>query len=196
MKQGQVSRKFIVASLGTLCAISSVAGAVSWPRVTSIMSVRKELMKQAKEFDDASEAAESVRTYVSQEAEEVKAQQQEYDAKLPASEALPELLAEVKRAGKAASIADLAISTQQTEQFEDADRNTVEGLDGQLFRQPLVLSGRADYRSIAMLMDALLKGRRLVLVRELMMERAEGGRGLSFRAEADAYCFLKPKESK
>ena len=196
MKQGQVSRRFIVASLGMMCAISSVSGAISWPKVSSIMSVRKELLKQAKEFDTAAQAAESVRTYIAREKAVVTAQLEEYDAKLPAGEALPELLAEVKRAGKAASIADMAISTQETELFEDADRNTVEGVEGQCRRQPLVLSGRADYRSVAILVDGLLKGRRLVLVRELMVDKPEQSGRLTFRAEADAYCFLKQKDGK
>ncbi|HUS57399.1 MAG TPA: hypothetical protein VM141_02000 [Planctomycetota bacterium] len=193
MKQGQISRKFICGSLGMMCAISSVAGALSWPKVSAIMQMRTELRKQVGEFDRAAEASESVRKYKGSESARLAVQIAEYDAKLPAGEALPELLESARRASQAARITDMIISTREPDRLEDIDESLLQNNDGQCYRQPIVLSGRTDYRSFAVLLGDLAKGRRLVLAREFILEKIEPAGDVAFRAEADAFCFLKTK---
>jgi len=195
MKQTQVNLTFLAAAGCMLCAISAAAGAITWPKVATIVGVRKQLIEQVREFEAAKEAACFVQAYQEHQKDIVTALLEQYDAKMPVGESVPTLLADVKMACAAAGVGDVAIVTREPEALNpDAQQQ-----DGQssleLYCLPLVLTGRGDYRSLAAMLTNLAAGRRLVLVRELSAEKPENaGQAIVFRAEADAFCFLKPKE--
>ena len=179
-----------------VCAISVAAVLAAWPRIHGIMKTRARLAAQAREFDRARDAADAVQTYQLEEKAVVTGEAAEYDAKLPAGECLPELLAEVKRACLAAGLASVTITTRPVEPLELADGQPVEGQEGRCNRVPIVLSGTAGYRGLAALLGNLASGRRLVIVKTLNLEKAEASAAqITFTAEAEAFCFIRPADS-
>lgn len=192
MKQGQVNKKFIAASVGMMCAISVAAGLAAWPKIRGIVKARTQLAAQAREFDAAREAADAVRQYQLREKADVGERLAVYDAKLPAGHGLPDLLAAVQQACSAAGVSNVMIATLEAEPMDDANGDAVAGQEGRCLRVPITLSGSGDYRSVASMLGNLATGRRLVLVTELTLDKAEApSSDVVFRASAEAYCFVE-----
>jgi len=197
MRQSQVNRRFVFTAIGVVAAISLTAGVASWPRLCGISKTRSQLDVQARESDGARDAADAVREYQLREKAEVSRRLAIYDAKLPAGQCLPELLAAVKTACAAAGMPNVSISTQEAEPAEDADGNDVAAADGTCNRIPVIISGTGGYRDVASLLENLSAERRLIVIKELNIDRADSPSDrVVFRAEAEAYCFLKDERKR
>ena len=197
MKQGQVNRKFIAASVGMMCAITLAAGLASWPKIHRIMKTRTQLSAQAREFEAAREAADAVREYQVKEKAGVVERLAHYDMSLPAGQNLPDLLASVKQACTAAGVSNVMVSTMETDPMDDVNGDAVTGEEGRCHRIPITLSGTGSYRSIATMLSSLATGKRFVLVTELTLDKAEApSSNVTFRASAEAYCFLEEAQNR
>jgi len=197
VKQEWVNKKFMAATIGMLCAIAAAAAAVAYPRVTSIVKIRDELITGRHEFELFEEATASVDTYHDTEMPVISASLAEYDVKLPAGERLPELIAEVRRACRASAITDISIVTQGPRPLDPAGEQLAEFPDGLLHSLPLELAGTGTYRGLAALLNNLAAGRRLIVVKSFSIREADGHSGLiAFRAEAEGFCLLKTDKDK
>jgi len=196
MKQGQVNKKFVVTAIGMVAAISLTAGVASWARLRGISRTRSQLAAQATECDGARDAADAVREYQLEEKADVSRRLAVYEAKLPAGQCLPELLAAVKAACTAARMPNVSISTQEAEPAQDADGNDIAAADGTCNRIPIVISGTGGYREVATLLGNLSAAGRLIVITELNIDRAESPSDrIAFRAEAQAFCFMKDQQN-
>jgi len=196
MKQGQVNRKFVITAVGMVAAISLTAGVAGWPRLRGISKTRSQLDAQTRESDVARDAADAVRDYNLKEKATVCQRLAIYDAKLPAGHCLPELLAAIKAACTATGVPNVSISTQEAEPAEDADGNELTAAEGTCNRIPIIISGTGSYRDVATLLANLSAARRLIVVTELNVDKAESPSDrVAFRAEAEAYCFLNDQKN-
>jgi|GEM_PF-5994428 len=192
MKQERVNKTFVFATIGMLCAISTAATAVAYPKVARVIKVRDGIAAAEREFELCKKAASSVDAYYETEMPVISASLAKYDAKLPAAERLPELLADVKRACRAAGIAGVSISTQRATPNKLRDSRLSRCAAGVLHKVPLSVTGTSTYRGVAALLNNLAAGPRLVLTNSIIIKQADQRSGLiSFRAQVEGYCFLE-----
>jgi len=195
MKQPRFNRKFVIGTVAVLCVISVAAGAAAYPRIFNIVGIRKQLINSERDFQLCREAALAVETFRTAEGPIVNTLLKEFEAKLPAAEQIPELIREVKRAGRAAGIEGLSIVTGPPETMELCDERLAASEEGRLHRIRVDLSGAATYRGLAALLDELASGRRLVLAERLSIRKHQRVPSLvEFRIEAEAFCFLPVDE--
>jgi len=197
MRQEKVNKTFVLATLGMLSAIFAASTAVAYPKIMKVMKIRDEIRAAELEFELSKKAASSVDAYHEAEMPVITAALAEYDNKLPRGERVPELIAAVKRACKAAGVTDVSIATQKAGQFRLKDSRLTRCTEGSLHRLPVALTGTATYRGLAALLNNLAAGRRLILVDSITIKGADHRPGLiSFRAQVEGYCFLETARRK
>jgi len=189
MRKTRVSKKFLIA-LGVLLLLTSLSSSLSaWPRAARVQDMRRQVFDYLDEFPQLEDAAASVLNYRMHEGGNVEQLLAQYELSLPDSEALPELLAEIKAASEHAGVQETAISTRNTQLLTEMEATA----EGAWHCIPFTLSGKADYKDIAVLLDELSHARRLIVVRELVLQRTIDNL-IVFRAHGEAYCRLQLAE--
>jgi len=189
MRKTRVSKQFLTA-LGVLLLLTSLSSSLSaWPRAARVQGIRRQVFDYLDEFPQLEDAVESVLNYRKQEGGKIEQLLAQYEHSLPDTEALPELLSEIQAASEYAGVQDTAISTRSTQRLMEIDATA----EGAWHRIPFTLSGKAGYKDIALLLDRLSQARRLIVLRELVLQRTADSL-IVFQAHGEAYCRLQLAE--
>ena len=195
MKQPRFNKKFVIGTVALLCVISLGAGAAAYPKIHSLVHMRRELVRGEGDFNLFREAALSVETFRVAEQPIVDTLLRNFDARLPAGEQIPELIGDIRHAGREAGIENMTIVTNRPSRMEIEDERLARCDEGHLHRVPVNLSGTGTYRGLAALLAELATGRRLILAESLRIEKHERIRSMvRFSIEAEAFCFLPSGE--
>lgn len=191
MKQRRFNKKFVFTAVGMLSLISAAAASAAYPKINAIIKSRSEFLDGTKELELCEEAVASIEEYNLKDKPVIAMLLARYQASLPAGEHVPELVHEVRRACRANGVTSVAITTRKAKPIMKGRDPIAAGADGAIHSLPIAISGIGTYRGIAMLLNTLAKGRRLVIAKSLNIEGPEQGSTLvRFRAEAEAFCFL------
>lgn len=191
MKQRRFNKKFVFTAVGMLCLISAVAASAAYPKINAIIKSRSEFLDGTKELELCEEAVMSIEEYNLNDKPVIGMLLAKYQASLPAGEHVPELVAEVRRACRAFGVRNVSISTRKAELIVKGRDPIAVCADGAIHSLPIAINGIGTYRGIAMLLNTLANGRRLVIAKSLNVEGPEPGSTLvRFQAEAQAFCFL------
>ncbi|NQT21243.1 MAG: type 4a pilus biogenesis protein PilO [Planctomycetes bacterium] len=195
MKQRPLNKKFLFTAVGILCLISAAAASAAYPKINGIMKNRDELLKGKEQFELCKQAVVSVEDYNIHKPV-IAMYLKRYEAGLPAGERVPELVAQVRAACRAAGVANVSIITRRAELMTKGRDPVAVCEDGAIHKLPVAVAGTGTYRGIALLLNSLATGRRLVVTRSLTIEQPEQGSKLvRFQAEAEAFCFLPTDEN-
>ena len=195
MRQRRFNKKYVFVAVGTLCLISAVAAFAAYPKMNAIIKSRQELIACKEELDLCREAVTSIEEYNLTDKPVIAMLLARYKASLPAGELVPELVAEVRSACRAAGIRDVSIVTRRPELVRGRRTPAIVCDDGAFYRLPIGITGTGTYRGIAVLLNGLATGRRFIVARSLAIEEPEQSSRLArFQAETEAFCFLPADE--